>query len=126
MQEKRRILIVEDESIIAMSLRAILKLSGYDVCEVVSTGEQAVKNVEEEKPDLVIMDIVLAGKKNGVDAAKEIRSRYDIPIIFITGFYDEDMLKDAEHVKSSLLFLKPFQPDDLETAIDEILNKNRS
>ncbi|MEE8399596.1 MAG: response regulator, partial [Desulfobacterales bacterium] len=125
-EEKKRILIVEDESIIAMSLQTILEMSGYDVCKPLSTGEQALEKVEEERPDLVIMDIVLAGRTNGVEAAKQIRSRYDIPVIFITGFDDEDLLKDAEQVKSSLLLLKPFGPDDIEVAIDSILNGHKS
>ena len=125
-KRKKKVLIVEDESITAMSLRTKLKSSGYEVCELLSTGEQAVKNVEEEKPDLVIMDVILAGKMDGIEAVKEIQSRYDIPVIFVTGYYDEEMLKDAEKVDSSILLLKPFGPDDIETAIEKILHEHKS
>ena len=126
MERKTKILIAEDESIAAMSLRTKLKNMGYEVCELLSTGEQAVKSVEQEKPDLVIMDIILAGKIDGIEAIKEIQSRYDIPVIFVTGYYDEGILKDAEKVDSSTLLLKPFGPDDIEMAIDKILNENKS
>ena len=121
-----RIMIVEDESIIGMSLQTKLKNLGYEVCELVATGEQAIKEVEQQKPDLVIMDIILAGKMDGIEAVKEIQSRYDIPVIFVTGYYDEGMLKAAEKVQSSTLLLKPFGPDDIEMAIDKTLNEHKS
>lgn len=126
MAAKKKILIVEDETMTAMSLRTKLKHSGYEILGLVSTGEQAIESVEQEKPDLVIMDIVLAGRLDGIEAVKEIQSRYDIPVVFITGFYDEEVLKDAEDVKSSTLLLKPFGPDDIETAIGQILHQQKN
>ena len=126
MERKTKIMIVEDETITAMSLRTRLKSLGYEVCGLLSTGEQAIKHMEKERPDLVIMDIILAGKIDGIEAVKEIQLRHNIPVIFITGLYDEEMLKDAKNVKSSMLLRKPFGPDDIENAIDQIINEHKS
>ena len=91
MRRKIKILIAEDEAISALSMQSALIRSGYNVCELVSTGEEAVEREKREKPDLVIMDVILNGRINGIEAAMQIRSRSDIPIVFITG-YDEGKL----------------------------------
>ena len=82
--------------------------------------------MEKERPDLVIMDIILAGKIDGIEAVKEIQLRHNIPVIFITGLYHEEMLKDAKKIEYSTLLLKPFGPDDIENAIDQIINEHKS
>ncbi len=87
--EKAKIMVVEDEYLLAMEMQSDLKGMGYDVCEFVATGEDAIKNAGHERPDVVLMDIVLQGEMNGIEAAKEIHSSYGIPIIFITGCEDE-------------------------------------
>ena len=126
MERKKKILIVEDEAINALSLSSKLKSLGYDVCELAATGEQAIKDVEKERPDLILMDIILSGEMDGIEAAREIRVRYDIPIIFLTGYYDEGILDETKGVASSAILLKPFGPNAIETAIDRAFQKDKS
>ncbi len=85
---------VEDEAIIAKDIQRRLGKNGYEVTSIVSTGSGAVKKVEQDQPDLVLMDIVLPGEFDGIDAARLIRSKYDIPIIYVTAYADQDVLGD--------------------------------
>ena len=79
---KPRILVVEDDRIIARSLRLILEQLGYEVTALASTGQAAIREAEETKPDLILMDIVLDGEMDGIEAARVIRSHLSIPIIY--------------------------------------------
>ena len=117
MAPKKKILIVEDETIFATSMQRVLVKSGYEVSEPVSTGEEAVERAKEEAPDLVIMDVMLEGEIDGIEAAMDIRSLYNIPIVFISGYQDEKLLKRAKSVGSSIYLIKPITPNDLELAI---------
>ena len=121
MVRKKKILIVEDEAIFAMSMQRVLIKSGYDVPEPVSSGEEAVKRAAEEKPDLVIMDVMLKGRIDGIEAASGIRSQHDIPIVFISGYQEEHLLERAKSVGSSVYLIKPIKPQDLELAINQTL-----
>lgn len=121
MERKKKIMIVEDEAINAMSLRTKLKSLGYEVCELAATGEQAIRDVERERPDLILMDITLSGEMDGIEAARQIRLRHDIPIIFLTGYYDEEILDETKGVGSTAILLKPFGPNAVEMAIDQAL-----
>jgi CheY-like chemotaxis protein len=123
MKPKVRILIAEDEAISALSMQRALTRSGYKVCELVSTGEEAVERVKQKKPDLVIMDVILNGSVNGVEAAMEIRSRSDIPIVFVTGYEEEKLIERIKSVKSSTYLIKPFTPKALDSAITHALQK---
>ena len=91
--EKAKILIVEDDSIVAMDIESSLKKLGYSVSGTVSHGERAVEKVEELKPDLVLMDIVLKGEMDGIEAAEAIRSRFNTPVVFVTAYADESMVQ---------------------------------
>ena len=104
MDRKKKILIVEDEAIFATSMQRILIRSGYDVSEPVSTGEEAVKRAKEEKPDLVIMDVMLEGNIDGIEAAMDIRSMHDMPIVFISGYQEEELLERMKSVLISALY----------------------
>jgi CheY-like chemotaxis protein len=86
---KIKILVVEDERIVAKDIQNSLKNLGYEVPAVASTGQEAVKKAGEIKPDIVIMDIVLKGEVDGIEAASAIRSLYKIPIIYLTAYEDE-------------------------------------
>ena len=123
MKHKVKILIAEDEAISALSMQRELTRSGYDVCEMVSTGEEAVERVKQEKPDLVIMDVILNGRVNGIAAAMEIRLRSDIPIVFITGYEEGKLIERIKSVKSSTHLIKPFTPKALKSAITQALQK---
>ena len=123
MKHKVKILIAEDEAISALSMQRELTRSGYDVCEMVSTGEEAVERVKQEKPDLVIMDVILNGRVNGIAATMEIRLRSDIPIVFITGYEEGELIERIKSVKSSTHLIKPFTPKALKSAITQALQK---
>ncbi len=92
---KKKILIVEDELIIAEDIKKALTSYQYDVCDIVTTGEEAIFKVERSQPDLVIMDIMLAGIMTGVESAKEIRKKYNTAIVFLTAYADERTLDGA-------------------------------
>ena len=115
--EKVQILIVEDDAIIAMDLESRMKKLGYGVTAIVGYGEQAIEKVKENTPDVVLMDIILKGEIDGIDAAEEIRTQYDIPVIFITGYADRERLKRAKLTYPFGFIIKPFQDKDLEVTI---------
>jgi PAS domain S-box-containing protein len=120
-----RILIVEDEGILALDLQLRLQNLGYTVPDIVSTGEGAVLKAEETHPDLVLMDIMLQGKMDGVTAAEQIHSRLDIPIIFLTAYADEDTLSRAKVTEPYGYLVKPFKERDLHISIDMALYKHK-
>ena len=93
-----KLLIVEDQFLIAELLQMNLKLAGYQVCELVGTGEEAIQQAEKERPDFILMDIHLPGKIDGIEAAQEISQRFQIPIIFMTGYSDEKMMAKAKEL----------------------------
>lgn len=121
--EKAKIMIVEDEFLVAMSLKHELSNLGYEICKLVGSGEVAIKNAEQEKPDIVLMDIILKGEMNGIEAAKKIRSHHDIPIIFVTGCEDEGTRKLAKDVGPVAYFTKPIETEELILAIEKALGK---
>lgn len=128
-----RILVVEDENITAVDIREGLIELGYDVPAIVSTGEEALKKTEDLKPDLVLMDISLKGEMDGIEAAREIRTRFGIPIIYLTAYSDEDTVERAKITEPSGYLLKgdsnflnkPFDDNELHTAIEITLYKHK-
>ncbi|MDY6853535.1 MAG: response regulator [Thermodesulfobacteriota bacterium] len=123
--EKGRILIVEDEGIVAEDLRIYLEEIGHSVCAVVAYGEDAIKKAEDEKPDLILMGIMLPGKLNGIDAAYQIRSCLDIPIIYVTASSNEEIIQRAKVAEPYEYIIKPFQERELRTTIEMALYKHR-
>ena len=119
--ETPRIMIVEDEYIIAKDIQMSLENMGYAVSAIVSTGEEAVARAESEKPDLVLMDIMLKGAMDGIRAAERIRSNFGIPLIFLTAFSDDDRLKRAKVTLPFGYLLKPFQDRELKIFIEMAL-----
>jgi CheY-like chemotaxis protein len=103
-----RILVVDDEIIIARELEARLVALGYQVLGIASTGRGAVELTERSKPDLVLMDIVLRGDMDGIEAAAEIRMRWGIPVIYVTAFADEATLLRAKITEPFGYIVKPF------------------
>ena len=117
------ILIVEDENIVAKDIETRLKKFGYQVFGLVSTGEEAIKKVTEKAPDLVLMDIRLKGKMDGVETAQLIHQTFDIPVIFITANADEKTLERAKVTDPFGYIIKPFKEKELKTTIEITLNK---
>lgn len=119
------ILIVEDEWIIANDIKASLKRLGYDVSSLVATGEEAVSASGEKKPDLVLMDIVLPGKMNGIEAAEQINARFDIPVVYLSSYSEENILKEAKKSGAYGYLIKPFRDTEMKAAIELALYKHR-
>ncbi len=122
---KTKILIVEDEIITAMSLQHLLEHWGYGMCEHASSGKEAIEKAEREKPDIVLIDISLNGEITGIEAARQIRSRFCAPIIFITGYSDKETIKEAKNVDPVGYFVKPIDFNKLKLTIDSIVRKNK-
>ena len=119
--EKAKILIVEDEAIIAMEVENQLQSLGYEVTSIVDTGEKAIKKAEEDKPDLMLMDIRIKGEMDGIGAAEEIRNRFGIPVIFSTAYLDQERIQRAKIVMPFGYVLKPIQERDLKVTLEMAL-----
>lgn len=121
---KTNILIVEDESIVAKDIQHSLKKLGYTVVDICSNGEDAIRVAEELKPDLVLMDIMLKGDMSGIEAASQIREKYNIPIIYLTAYADESTLGKAKVTEPYGYIIKPFKEIDLHTSIEMAIYKH--
>jgi CheY-like chemotaxis protein/DNA-directed RNA polymerase specialized sigma24 family protein len=118
-QTKARILIIEDETVIAMDLSDLVTAAGHDVCAVATTATEAVEAAERERPDLVLADIQLADGSSGIDAVKQILSSFDVPVIFVTAF--PDRLLTGERPEPTFLITKPYSPDMVRAAVSQAL-----
>jgi PAS domain S-box-containing protein len=125
MTEKARILIVEDEGIVAFNIQNRLERLGYYVVANVSSGEEAIDATVEGKPDLVLMDIKLEGTIDGIEAAARIRNRFQIPIVYLTAYTDAETLNRAKLTEPYGYILKPFEARDLGTTIEIALYKHQ-
>ncbi|MFN2571458.1 MAG: ATP-binding protein [Gemmatimonadales bacterium] len=121
-----RILVVEDESIVALDLRSSLEHLGYQVVGTVATGEDAVQIAEREMPDLVLMDIQLRGAMDGTQAAEQIRTRFNLPVVYLTAYSDEATLQRAQVTEPSGYLLKPFADRELQVTIQIALYRHRA
>ncbi len=121
---KKQIFVVEDESIVAEHIRRSLQNMGYSVSSVASSGEKAIKEVEEKVPDLVLMDIVLRGEMDGIETAKQIRSRFNIPVVYLTAYSDEKILERAKITEPFGYVIKPFNERELRINIEIALYKH--
>jgi len=119
-----KILVVEDEAVTSMDLRRSLTDLGYNVCAIAPTGELAVKNAGDLHPDIILMDIMLAGKMNGIEAAEIIKAKYRIPIIYLTAYSDDNFLARAKITEPFGYILKPFRELELKTNIEMALYKH--
>lgn len=119
-----KILIVEDEDIIAEDLQDCLKNLGYMVSAIASSGEEALQKTTEMHPDLVLMDIRLKGDIDGVEAANQIRTRFNIPLVYLTAYADKDTLQRAKVTEPFGYILKPFEERELYTVIEIALYKH--
>ncbi len=121
-----RVLVVEDESITAMDLEERLQRLGYSVPAVVSSGEEAIRKAEETRPDLVLMDIVLSGHTDGVQAAQEVQSRLGIPIIYLTAFSDNATWERVRLTEPFGYLVKPVKDRELQTSIEIALRRREA
>ena len=122
--KKARILIVEDEAITVSALKRELTTLGYEVAGSANTTDEAFRAVERYKPDLVLMDITLAGSVDGITAAVMIRGNFALPVVFLTAHADHGTIERAVHAGAFGYVLKPFSAAGLKAAIDTALHKH--
>ncbi|MEW6328337.1 MAG: response regulator [Thermodesulfobacteriota bacterium] len=119
------ILVVEDEGIVAEDIRSSLESLGYTVSAVVSSGQEAIRKAEEYKPDLVLMDIVLKGEIDGIEAANQIRLCFNIPVVYLTAYADERTMDRAKVTEPFGYIVKPFEDRELRTTIEMALYRHK-
>ncbi len=119
------ILIVEDEKVIALSTRMVLERKGYRVIDMVESGEEAIETVKREKPDLVIMDIQLAGKLNGIETTHILNEHDDIPVVYASAYSDREILEKAKITSPYSFIVKPIKERELEIVIEIALERAR-
>jgi len=113
-----KVLIVEDEFIEATDLKRRLEKLGYSVVGMTANGEDAVKKAEELYPNLILMDIILKGRMNGIETAKRITDNHDIPIIYLTAYFDGKTLEKAKKTAPYGYVVKPYEDMGLKSAIE--------
>ena len=127
-KQSRKILIVEDENIIASDIRSMLEDLGYLVSDVVSSGEESIEKASKTRPDLILMDIKLKGNLDGVSAGEEIIKQFRIPIVYLTAYSDQNTIKrisDGKNGSQSAVINKPFDEEELQSIIDHTLTKRK-
>ncbi len=120
---KIKIVIVEDEAIVAEDIKYMLKSLNYDAVAMASTGKEALEKVEETKPNLVLMDIMLKGDMDGVEVAREIQKKHGIPVVYLTAYADNETLQRAKTTIPYGYIIKPFDKKELYTAIEIAMYK---
>lgn len=118
-----RILIVEDEHIVAIGIKKMLKDLGYTVTGIASSGEDAIVKAESTFPDAVLMDIMLKGNIDGVEAAKGIKEKFGIPIVYLTAYSDKEIFERVKPTEPLGYIIKPFDEKDLYNNIEVALHK---
>ena len=121
---KISVLVVEDESIVSKDIQYSLKKLGYNVVGVAATGQKAIELCGEKLPDIILMDIMLKGDINGIQASTRIKEVYNIPVIFLTAYADENTLSKAKVTEPYAYIIKPFKEIDLHTSIEMAFYKH--
>jgi response regulator RpfG family c-di-GMP phosphodiesterase len=124
--KSERIMVVEDEWVIADQLCRSLKDLGYTVCSTASTGEEAIKMAEEYRPDLILMDIVLKGKMDGIETAGRITSRFNIPVLYLSAYTNQEYIERAKKTNPLCYLVKPHNQNELHVNIEMALHKHRT
>ncbi|MBN2468741.1 MAG: HD domain-containing protein [Deltaproteobacteria bacterium] len=121
---RAKVMIVEDEFVVAKDIQVSLEGLNYTVPAIVSSGENAVARAAEETPDLILMDIMLHGDVDGIEAARKIRSRMDIPVVYLTAYTDDEILERAQVTEPYGYIVKPFKNRELHSVIQMALHKH--
>ncbi len=121
-----KILIVEDETLVSLHLKRSLENLGYKVSDTVGSGEKALNHLSEDTPDLILMDIMLDGKLDGISTSEKIKSKHKIPIVYLSAYSDNKTLGRAKLTEPSGYLTKPFKDQDLKTTIELALHNFKS
>ncbi|MCZ8154712.1 MAG: response regulator [Leptospira sp.] len=119
---KINILVVEDEPFLGLNIKQKIESFGHHVIAVVPSGDEAFQVVSEKVPDLILMDIKLEGSLSGIETADSLKNQFSVPILFLTGFLDEDHKLKIEQIASYNYLLKPFTTDQLRDSITSFFN----
>jgi CheY-like chemotaxis protein len=122
MKDKLKILIVEDEGIVAFDLKQTLEKLGYSVTSSASSGMEAIEKVDNDNPDIILMDIKLKSALDGIDTARIISLRHRIPIIYLTSYHNDDIRKRAKTTPAAAFLLKPYDEQKLKTTIEKVMS----
>jgi CheY-like chemotaxis protein len=117
------ILIVEDESIIALDIEQSLISYGYYITAIATSADTALKAIQQLQPDLVLMDIQIQGSQDGIQTAALIKAQFNLPIVYLTAYIDAATLERINHIQPGGYVVKPFQDKDLYTAIETALQQ---
>jgi diguanylate cyclase (GGDEF)-like protein len=123
--DREKIMIVEDEMLIAQDIRNTLLRLGYNVIDPITSAEEMLNAIPVSKPDMVLMDIVLRGSMDGIEAAEVVRNRFDIPVIFLTTYSDEGIVQRASSKLPFGYLLKPYRSKELEIVLDITRERHR-
>lgn len=115
-----RIMLVEDEALTVMLMEMMLSRQGHKEIHAFASGEEALASVETLRPDLILMDIMLAGKMTGIETTINIKRKYQCPVIFTTGYNDKEMRRQAVQSGAAAYLLKPIKAPDLLDAISRL------
>ncbi len=118
-----KILIVEDETIVALDIKSAVKKLGYEVTDTATNFHDAIKSIRDNKPDIVLMDIHLENSKDGIETVREIQKKYYIPVIYLTAFSDDSTISRAVETNPIGYIIKPFKREDLKSTIALGLHK---
>jgi DNA-binding LytR/AlgR family response regulator len=118
------VLVVEDEKIVSKDIQLSLKKLGYNVVGTADTGEKAIEVAKETKPDIILMDIMLKGDINGIQASEAIRAEQDIPVVYLTAYTDQSTLEKAKQTEPHGYIIKPFKDVDIHTTIEMAIYKH--
>ncbi len=121
-----KIMIIEDNTTVAEDCCDCLKGLGYTVTSIVASGEESIERAESDRPDAVLMDIHLRGEMDGIEAAEQIYSRFEIPVVFLSAYSDHDLLERAKRVGSFGYLLKPFEERELYATLEMALYKSKA
>jgi putative two-component system response regulator len=123
--KSEKIMVVEDEWVVADQLCRCLKDLGYTVCSTASTGDEAIRKVEADRPDLILMDIVLKGKMDGIEAADRINSQFNIPVLYLTAYTNQEYIERAKQTNPFGYLVKPYNQKELYATIEMALHNHR-
>ena len=118
-----KIMVVEDEAVISLRLKKQLTMMGYEVIDMAHTGEEAIEKARSQQPDLILLDIMIPGKMDGIEVAEILKEELDIPAIFLTAYSDKKIIERAKKAEPYGYIVKPFQDRELKAAIEVALYK---
>jgi YesN/AraC family two-component response regulator len=120
MKKIRNIMIVEDEAIYALTLKMMLSKAGFNIVGIAAKGETAIKEALNKKPDVMLMDIRLAGELDGIETITLLRKQMDIPVIFMTGYSEKQIEERANSLRPLAFLIKPLNCSDIEKKLNSI------